>query len=82
MVDRRLPITEPTGLRRHDAALHCGVSPAHFDKLVNQGVMPGPRDMSGVNIWIRQELDAALYAIEPGKNFVEEAQCDAVFDLA
>ena len=44
MTDRPTPRTAPTGLRRNHAAMHCGVSPGHFDRMVKEGVMPAPRD--------------------------------------
>lgn len=73
------PKTAPTGLRRVDAALHCGVSAGHFDRMVKEGVMPPPRDQLGVKVWLRQELDDALFGLpvigeEGGGN-----SCDALF---
>ena len=56
--------TIPTGLRRNDAALHCGISPGFFDKLVTEGVLPPPRCLgTKVKIWMRQELDHALMSL-------------------
>jgi hypothetical protein len=79
MNERLAPKTAPTGLRRGDAALHCGVSPGHFDRMVKEGVLPAPRDQGGIKIWLRQELDDALFSLpiigeDGGGN-----SCDALF---
>lgn len=55
------PFALPNGLRRADVARHWGVSPGHFDRLVAEGVAPAPRDSRGVKLWLRQELDDAMY---------------------
>ncbi len=81
MEKRRLAKTEPTGLKRQDAAAHCGVSPGHFDRMVKDGVLPAPRALGGVNVWLRQELDAALFAIEPATQRGGDTSCDAAFGL-
>lgn len=81
MSARRPFATEPTGLKRQDAAAHCGVSPGHFDKMVQEGVLPGPRALGGVNVWLRQELDAALFAIAPKQSEGGGTSCDAAFGL-
>ena len=75
------PITHPTGMRRTDAAVHCGVSPGHFDKLVREGVMPSPRHLSGIDVWLRQELDDALFALAPKESAGGLSSCDDVFCL-
>lgn len=51
----------PRGLDRVDAATYVGVSPGHFDKLVDDGVMPQPR-MAGDEklVWDIRELDEAF----------------------
>jgi len=76
---RRLSPTEPTGLKRQDAAAHCGVSPGHFDRMVREGILPAPRPLGGVNLWLRQELDQALYALLPVGNEGGGSSCDALF---
>lgn len=75
------PVTAPTGLRRIDAARHWAVSPAHFDRLVKEGVAPSPRKLGSMKVWLRQELDDALFALpvygeEGGGN-----SCDQAFGL-
>jgi predicted DNA-binding transcriptional regulator AlpA len=74
--------TIPTGLRRKDAAAHCGVSPAHFDRMVKEGVLPLPRALGGVNLWLRQELDEALFSIAPADARAGGTSCDAAFKLS
>lgn len=74
--------TEPTGLKRQDAAAHCGVSAGHFDKMVREGVLPAPRALGGVKLWLRQELDAALFAIAPNQSEGYGTSCDAAFGLS
>jgi len=78
---RSIPITNPTGMRRPDAAVHCGVSPGHFDKLVREGVMPSPRHLSGIDVWLRQELDDALFALAPKESAGGLSSCDDAFGL-
>ena len=51
------------GLRRERASLYVGMSPSKFDELVRQGVMPRPRRIDRCVIWIRDELDAALFSL-------------------
>lgn len=71
--------TEPTGLRRVDAASHCGVSAGHFDRMVKDGFLPPPRDLSGVKVWLRQELDDALFNLSPIGDEIGGNSCDALF---
>lgn len=73
-------VTDPTGLKRVHAAAHCGVSPGHFDRMVREGILPSPRHLGGVQIWLRQELDAALFALVE-KQLVGGTSCDAAFGL-
>ena len=70
----------PSGLKRSRAAAHCGVSPGHFDRMVKEGVLPPARDLSGVKIWLRQELDEALYALN-GPETEGVNSCDSVFGI-
>lgn len=74
-----LPVTAPTGLRRVDAARHCGVSAGHFDKLVRDGIVPAPRDALGVKLWLRQELDEALFGLAAQGSEGGGTSCDAAF---
>ena len=70
----------PSGLKRSRAAAHCDVSPGHFDKMVKEGVLPQPRHLGGVKIWLRQELDEALYSLNsPETEGVNS--CDSAFGI-
>lgn len=80
------PKTAPTGLRREYAALHCGVSPGHFDKMVKDGILPRARGIGGVKIWLREELDVALTDLPvcgdeafASTNEASGNTCDAIF---
>lgn len=67
--------TIPTGLRRADAAMHCGVSPSFFDELVAKGILPPPRKLGDkVKVWVRQELDIALMSLPPDNGEIEFVQ--------
>ncbi|WP_064692000.1 helix-turn-helix transcriptional regulator [Rhizobium aegyptiacum] len=48
----------PRGLRREDAARYIGVSPSLFDRLRKDGKVPEPRDLFGLMVWDRSDLDA------------------------
>lgn len=54
----------PRGLRREDAAAYLGISASHFDRQRQAGAIPPPRDMFGVMIWDRHDLDSLF---EPKK---------------
>ena len=55
----------PFGMNRVVAAEYVGFSAGHFDKMVAEGKMPGPRREGSRLIWLRDELEAALRAL-PG----------------
>lgn len=48
----------PRGLRREDAARYIGVSPSMFDRLRKEDRVPSPRELFGVMLWDRADLDA------------------------
>jgi predicted DNA-binding transcriptional regulator AlpA len=48
------------GLSRDEAAMYCGVSATMFDRLVNDGRMPGPRRIDGRKVWDIRSLDVAF----------------------
>jgi hypothetical protein len=81
MAERPTHFTLPMGLRRVAAAAYCGVSPGHFDRMVKEGVMPAPRDQSGVKTWLRNELEEALYALPIMGNEGGGNSCDEAFGL-
>lgn len=81
MANRPAPASFPTGLRRIDAARHWGVSPGHFDRLVAEGVAPAPRDSRGVKLWLRQELDDAMFDLPVIGDAGGANSCDAAFGV-
>jgi predicted DNA-binding transcriptional regulator AlpA len=50
-------------LNRREAAEFVGVSPTTFDKLVDKGHMPKPRQYPETRrfFWLRKELEEVLY---------------------
>jgi predicted DNA-binding transcriptional regulator AlpA len=56
------------GLRRERAAIYVSVSATKFDEWVATGVMPKPRRIDRCVIWLRDELDAALFALPNGEH--------------
>jgi hypothetical protein len=48
---------QPRGLRRADAARYLGISPSYFDTRRKAGNIPEPRQMLGVLLWDRNDLD-------------------------
>ena len=70
----------PTALRRTQAARHCGVSAGTFDTMVQEGVLPPARLARGkIKVWLRQELDDALFALPPDGDEGGNS-CNALFD--
>jgi predicted DNA-binding transcriptional regulator AlpA len=53
----------PRGLNRVQAAEYVGVSPSHFDALVRQRVMPGPKRLARRVVWDLTQLDSAFDAL-------------------
>lgn len=49
---------QPRGLRRATAAAYLGISASHFDKERAAGNIPAPKEMFGVHIYDRHDLDA------------------------
>lgn len=56
----------PRGLSRVEAARYIGVSPGTFDKLVDAGTMPKPKEIRARRVWDRSEVDAAFTAMGEG----------------
>lgn len=48
----------PRGLRREQAARYIGISPSLFDLKRKEGAIPPPRDLFGVMVWDRIDLDS------------------------
>jgi predicted DNA-binding transcriptional regulator AlpA len=58
------PTLAPRLIGRDAAAAYVNVSPATFDKMVDQRTMPPARKVSGTRIaWDVRELDAAVDAL-------------------
>ena len=56
----------PRGLSLVEAARYIGVSPGTFDKLVEGGTMPKPKQVRARRIWDRVEVDASFTSIGEG----------------
>jgi predicted DNA-binding transcriptional regulator AlpA len=56
----------PRGLSRVEAARYIGVSPGTFDKLVEDSVMPKPKQIRARRVWDRVEVDAAFTSMGEG----------------
>jgi predicted DNA-binding transcriptional regulator AlpA len=55
-----IPPWERLGLSRTESATMIGVSPNHFDELVDEGLMPSPKILKGRLVWSRAELSEAF----------------------
>lgn len=55
-----LPASERRGFDRREAASYLGVSPAHLDKLVKNGMAPQPIALLGRKVWDKAVLDRLL----------------------
>ncbi|MDR3461466.1 MAG: hypothetical protein P4L76_04025 [Beijerinckiaceae bacterium] len=51
---------EPVGLRLEGSAAYLSMSPSLFMRLVDEGLMPAPRQAKGALIWDADELLAAF----------------------
>ena len=62
----RLDVLPPPCVRvlsRVQAAALCGVSPNTFDRMVGEGIMPGPKRVYGRVLWDLVALNAAVDAL-------------------
>ncbi len=57
------PSLAPLGLSRPQSAFYVGVGRTKFDEMVADGRMPKPKRIDGRLIWVRTELDEAVYAL-------------------
>jgi excisionase family DNA binding protein len=55
------------GLSRDEAAMYMGISATLFDRMVNDGRMPGPRRIDGRKVWDIRSLDVAFDRL-PGED--------------
>ena len=62
---RRPAVSPPSrrGLSRVEAAQYIGVSPSTFDKMISDGIMPGPKRIYSRTVWDRRALDLAFEAL-------------------
>jgi hypothetical protein len=61
-----LPLPQPRGLCREQAAAYVGVSPSKFDELVKDHFMPPPIPIGARRLWDRLALDRAFDALADG----------------
>lgn len=61
------PSLPPRGLCRAEAAAYLGISPNTFDRMVEDGRMPGPKRINSRKVWDRLALDVAFVAL-PGED--------------
>ena len=71
---------QPAGLNRARAAGYVGVSAGHFDKMLRDKLLPQPRLADGVLLWLRIELDEALFELAIRENEGENS-CDTAFGV-
>ncbi len=57
---RILPMPEPFGLRRTQAAAYVGLGISTFNRAVEKGAIPKPTDLAGIEVWSRTALERAL----------------------
>jgi predicted DNA-binding transcriptional regulator AlpA len=53
----------PRGLRRKDVANYLSISMTAFDGWVKRGLMPAPKEIGGIVVWDRHEIDDAFDAL-------------------
>jgi predicted DNA-binding transcriptional regulator AlpA len=56
----------PRGICRKQAAEYLGVSPSHFDKLVNERIIPPAKRLGGRAVWDVRQLDKAFDELDSG----------------
>jgi len=66
-------------MRRAVAAKYIGVSPSHFDKLVQSHVMPPAKTALDVRLWLKDELDDALMNLSEEQR--GSSQCQSEYTL-
>lgn len=70
-MSRPLPFDCPRGLSRIQAAAYIGVSATTFDKLVEDGRVPQPKQIGARRVFDRALLDAAFDNLGDGAEPVE-----------
>lgn len=70
---RVLPPPTARLLSRVEGAAYAGVSPSTFDRMVADGMMPGPKRVYGRVLWDVRALDAAIDALPGGDDSPQAA---------
>ncbi len=70
---RVLPPPTARLLSRVEGAAYAGVSPSTFDRMVADGMMPGPKRVYGRVLWDVRALDAAIDALPGGDDSSQAA---------
>lgn len=68
----------PRGFSREQAAAYVGVSPAKFDGMVGEGIMPQPKLIGSRTIWDRCLIDQAFDALperQSANSFDDAGDC-------
>lgn len=65
-------VLAPRGLNRRHAAAYIGVSPSTFDKLIADGLMPGPKRIYSRTVWDQRALDKAFDVLPGDASGAEE----------
>jgi len=67
MTDTPLP-GWPRLLRRKMAPEYIGVKSTKFDELVDKGIIPSAKQLDGIDVWDRFELDAIIDELPRNEN--------------
>lgn len=77
---RALPPPTARLLSRPEAAAYAGVSPSTFDKLMADGLMPGPVRLYSRTLWDVRGLDAAIDCLLDGAELPKVSDEDNGWD--
>lgn len=55
-----LPLPTPAALRVTEAAAYCALSAGKFRSLVEEGTLPAPVSLGGIEVWLVVQLHEAL----------------------
>lgn len=68
----------PRGLSRIQAAQYIGVSPSHFDKMIQIGKMPPAKMRLGRRVvWDRKQLDRAFDELDADSSWTDDDAAEA-----